>query len=184
MKIKIKKNYINLLFLINKKYGSTFTFINNKWVRSKKNTSKLDIDNNIDIEVHFYYKYFPEKISNVRIDYLANILFHLNKDPNEKDNMENMEKYEKYEKRYFNHDVGRNKYNSIIPSFGIKKNTNILKIRIFNSNSKGSINTSTREMTSTDMAEVNTTNIYDNNNNDNIMINLRYCLMYMGKKKF
>ncbi|KOB87812.1 hypothetical protein PFDG_05549 [Plasmodium falciparum Dd2] len=70
MKIKIKKNYINLLFLINKKYGSTFTFINNKWVRSKKNTSKLDIDNNIDIEgtnKDIYYNNNSQKLTEENI---------------------------------------------------------------------------------------------------------------------
>ncbi|CAD2102855.1 tRNA (adenine(58)-N(1))-methyltransferase non-catalytic subunit TRM6, putative [Plasmodium vinckei] len=157
MKIKIKKNYINLMFLVNKKYGSTFSFINNKWVRIKKQKHKLDIDYDEDITgtnkdiyhnnnsqklteeniaeikemnyenpyeivqklvdnsatynektvisqfkyiqkklkrhlcqftvyecnifnlVNFYYKYFPEKISYIRVDYLANLLFHLNR---------------------------------------------------------------------------------------------------------
>ncbi|SOV14138.1 tRNA (adenine(58)-N(1))-methyltransferase non-catalytic subunit TRM6, putative [Plasmodium sp. gorilla clade G2] len=303
MKIKIKKNYINLLFLINKKYGSTFTFINNKWIRSKKNTSKLDIDNNIDIEgtnkdiyynnnsqklteenihelkennyenpyeviqklvdnsstfkektiiskfkyiekklkrhfcqftiyecnisnlLHFYYKYFPEKISNVRIDYLANILFHLNKDPNEKDkkqniindslsmtleetnttNNENNNIYNNNNNNnnnnipscscYYNHNVliyddtfglmtsvinitydynvnifslvYKNSCSSIIPSFGIKKNTNILKINILNSNSKGSINKERIKSTDTDMDKFMSTNNNNNNNNNN-----------------
>ncbi|SBT33778.1 tRNA (adenine(58)-N(1))-methyltransferase non-catalytic subunit TRM6, putative (GCD10) [Plasmodium ovale wallikeri] len=158
MKVKIKTNYINLLFLVNKKYGSTYTFIKNKWVRSKKKKEKLDISFSDDIEgtnkeifhnknsqklsdeniaqlkdthlenpyeivqklvdnsttfnsktviskfkyvqkklkrhfcqftvyecnivnlINFYYKYFPGKISNVRIDYLANILFHISRD--------------------------------------------------------------------------------------------------------
>ncbi|CAA9987397.1 tRNA (adenine(58)-N(1))-methyltransferase non-catalytic subunit TRM6, putative [Plasmodium knowlesi strain H] len=158
MKIKIKKNYLNLMFLVNKKYGSTYTYINNKWIRCKKNKNKLDIDfygniegTNKDIFQHnnsqklteeniaemkdnisenpyeviqklvhnsstyknktviskfkyvekklkrhlcqftvyecnvvnlinFYYKYFPEKISSVRVDYLSNLLFHLNRD--------------------------------------------------------------------------------------------------------
>ncbi|ANQ07280.1 Uncharacterized protein PCOAH_00017930 [Plasmodium coatneyi] len=158
MKIKIKKNYLNLMFLVNKKYGSTYTYINNKWVRCKKSKNKLDIDFQGNIEgtnkdifqhtnsqklteeniaelkdnpsenpyeviqklvhnsstykdktviskfkyvekklkrhlcqftvyecsvvnlVNFYYKYFPEKISSVRVDYLANLLFHLNRD--------------------------------------------------------------------------------------------------------
>ncbi|KJP88675.1 hypothetical protein AK88_01755 [Plasmodium fragile] len=158
MKIKIKKNYLNLIFLVNKKYGSTYTYINNKWVRCKKSKNKLDIDFYTDIKgtnkdifqhtnsqklteeniaelkdnvcenpyeviqklvdnsstykektviskfkyvekklkrhlcqftvyecsivnlVNFYYKYFPEKISSVRVDYLANLLFHLNRD--------------------------------------------------------------------------------------------------------
>ncbi|VEV55951.1 tRNA (adenine(58)-N(1))-methyltransferase non-catalytic subunit TRM6, putative [Plasmodium vinckei vinckei] len=157
MKIKIKKNYINLMFLVNKKYGSTFSFINNKWVRIKKQKHKLDIDYDEDITgtnkdiyhnnnsqklteeniaeikemnyenpyeivqklvdnsatynektvisqfkyiqkklkrhlcqftvyecnifnlANFYYKYFPEKISYIRVDYLANLLFHLNR---------------------------------------------------------------------------------------------------------
>lgn len=157
MKIRIKKNYINLLFLVNKKYGSTFSFINNKWVRIKKQKHKLEIDYDEDIigtnkdiyhnnnsqklteqniaeikemnyenpyEIvqklvdnsttynektvisqfkyiqkklkrhlcqftvyecnifnlaNFYYKYFPEKISYIRVDYLANLLFHLNR---------------------------------------------------------------------------------------------------------
>ncbi|SOV14033.1 tRNA (adenine(58)-N(1))-methyltransferase non-catalytic subunit TRM6, putative [Plasmodium gaboni] len=301
MKIKIKKNYINLLFLINKKYGSTFTFINNKWIRSKKNASKLDIDNNIDIEgtnkdiyynnnsqklteenihelkennyenpyeviqklvdnsstfkektiiskfkyiekklkrhfcqftiyecnisnlLHFYYKYFPEKISNVRIDYLASILFHLNKDRNEKENNQNIindslnmtleetnttnnENNENNDNNniynnipscssYYNHNVliyddtfglmtsvinitydynvnifslvYKNSCSSIIPSFGIKKNTNILKINILNSNSKGSINKETIKSTDTDMDAVMSTNNNNNNNNKN-----------------
>ncbi|SBS85186.1 tRNA (adenine(58)-N(1))-methyltransferase non-catalytic subunit TRM6, putative (GCD10) [Plasmodium ovale curtisi] len=163
MKVKIKTNYINLLFLVNKKYGSTYTFIKNKWVRSKKKKEKLDISFSEDIEgtnkeifhnknsqklsdehiaqlkethlenpyeivqklvdnsttfnnktviskfkyvqkklkrhfcqftvyecnivnlINFYYKYFPEKISNVRIDYLANILFHISRDLHLKD---------------------------------------------------------------------------------------------------
>ncbi|SCM21031.1 tRNA (adenine(58)-N(1))-methyltransferase non-catalytic subunit TRM6, putative [Plasmodium chabaudi chabaudi] len=157
MKIKIKKNYINLMFLVNKKYGSTFSYINNKWVRIKKQKHKLDIDYDEDITgtnkdiyhnnnsqklteeniaeikemnyenpyeivqklvdnsatynektvisqfkyiqkklkrhlcqftvyecnifnlANFYYKYFPEKISYIRVDYLANLLFHLNR---------------------------------------------------------------------------------------------------------
>ncbi|VUZ94742.1 tRNA (adenine(58)-N(1))-methyltransferase non-catalytic subunit TRM6, putative [Plasmodium vivax] len=158
MKIKIKKNYLNLIFLVNKKYGSTYTYVNNKWVRSKKKKNKLEIDFQGDIKgtnkdifqnansqklteenilelkentnenpyqvikqlvdnsstykdktviskfkyiekklkrhlcqftvyecsivnlVNFYYKYFPEKISSVRVDYLSYMLFHLNRD--------------------------------------------------------------------------------------------------------
>ncbi|CRG99337.1 tRNA (adenine(58)-N(1))-methyltransferase non-catalytic subunit TRM6, putative [Plasmodium relictum] len=259
-KIKIKKKYINLLFLVNKKYGSTFTFINNKWVRSKKRNSKLDIDYYTDIQgtnkdifdnnnsqklteediaelkkmnyenpyeiiqklinnsstfkektviskfkyvekklkrhlcqftvyectianlANFYYKYFPEKISYIRIDYLSNILFHLNKNfclnknlynkenkmHTQKENSilfscesnNNEEKY-LYNDASFSHNIliyddshglltsvlniyysysvnifsliYKNTCNSIIPSFGIKKNTNIVKINILNS---------------------------------------------------
>ncbi|VWU49137.1 tRNA (adenine(58)-N(1))-methyltransferase non-catalytic subunit TRM6, putative [Hepatocystis sp. ex Piliocolobus tephrosceles] len=157
-KIKIKGNFINLLFLVNKKYGSTFTYMNKKWIRSAKKKSRLEIEQNEDIKetnehiaynsnsqmlteenilklkeenpenpydviqklvdnstsynektviskfkyvqkkikrhfcqftvyecsilnlINFYYKIHPEKVSNVRADYLANIIFHLNRD--------------------------------------------------------------------------------------------------------
>ncbi|KAI4839366.1 tRNA (adenine(58)-N(1))-methyltransferase non-catalytic subunit TRM6 [Plasmodium brasilianum] len=262
MKIKIKKNYINLLFLVNKKYGSTYTFMNNKWVRSKKKKSKLDIDCSEDIKgtnkdifynnnsqklteeniaelkeenfenpyevvqklvdnsttfkektiiskfkyvekklkrhfcqftvyecnivnlVNFYYKYFPEKISYVRIDYLANLLFHLNRDYyvrsdthlndekikavwsiqhklDEEKNKSSLTNYRSDnidDDLFFKHNIliyddsfglltsviniiykfnvnifsliHKNSSNAIIPSFGIRKNTNIVKVSI------------------------------------------------------
>ncbi|ETB60334.1 hypothetical protein YYC_02640 [Plasmodium yoelii 17X] len=256
MKIRIKKNYINLLFLVNKKYGSTFSFINNKWVRIKKPKHKLDIDYDEDIAgtnkdiyhnnnsqklteeniaeikemnyenpyeivqklvdnsatynektvisqfkyiqkklkrhlcqftvyecnifnlVNFYYKYFPEKISYIRVDYLANLLFHLNrsvliKGENKQMLVQNnngttsigpgpeaepeaeaaigITPYDKHNVIIYDDSHGlltsvinityeynvnilslvyKNTCGSIIPSFGIKKNTSIIKVKI------------------------------------------------------
>ncbi|GAW80192.1 tRNA (adenine(58)-N(1))-methyltransferase non-catalytic subunit TRM6 [Plasmodium gonderi] len=281
MKIKIKKNYLNLMFLVNKKYGSTYTYIKNKWVRSKKNKNKLDIDFNEDIKgtnkdifkdnnsqklteeniaqlkennsenpyeviqklidnsvtykektliskfkyvekklkrhlcqftvyecnilnlMNFYYKYFPEKISYLRVDYLSNLLFHLNRDvllkgedkitmgdtdssknqnPLSKEHMEEKKQFQNIESQmlqqngnstsehlteeyidtnlslnpnvliyddsfglltsvlniiYYEHVnifslIHKNASNSIIPSFGVRKNNNIVKISILN----------------------------------------------------
>ncbi|EUD67951.1 hypothetical protein C922_01563 [Plasmodium inui San Antonio 1] len=277
MKIKIKKNYLNLMFLVNKKYGSTYTHINNKWVRSKKKKNKLDIDFYGDIHgtnkdifqnsnsqrlteeniaelkdnvsenpyeviqklvtnsstykdktviskfkyvekklkrhlcqftvyecsivnlINFYYKYFPEKVSSVRVDYLSNLLFHLNRDvlviredsqhteQSSEEKEETQKVHEETEKSHANgasdqlgHEalhsfsthkpnviiyddsfglltsmlniiysdhvnifslIHKNASNSIVPTFGIPKSTNVAKISILQASHAPRLNT-------------------------------------------